>query len=81
MDEWIALFWAVLLLICSIGSLVLAKLYEQDKQRRADAEQFWQQLQANMHNGGLRGHLFTDEDHLQEPPLLPEDYRDWNSKR
>ena len=81
MDTYIATFWAVLLLLCSIGCLLLAKLYEQDKQRRADAEEFWRQLQANMYNGGLKGHLFTEEDELHQPPALPEDYREWNSKK
>lgn len=78
MDSHIATFYAIILCLCAIGTLALAKWYERDKQRRADAEKFWRQLQPNLHNDGLKGHLYTDEDHLQQPPVLPEDYRDWS---
>ena len=81
MDSYIATFYAVLFMFCGIGSLLLAKWYERDKQRRADAEEFWRQMQPNLYSGGLKGHLYTEEDELYQAPALPEDYRDWNSKR
>ena len=78
MDSHIATFYAIIFCLCAIGTLALAKWYERDKQQRADAEEFWQQLQPNLYNDGLKGHLYTDEDHLQQQPVLPEDYRDWS---
>lgn len=81
MDSYIATFYAILLLVLSVGCLVLAKWYERDKQRRADAEEFWRQLEPNLYNGGLKGHLHTEEDELQQAPALPEDYKKWNVKK
>ena len=78
MDSHIATFYAIIFALAAIGTLALAKWYERDKQRRTDAEEFWRQMQPNLYNGGLKGHLHTDEDHLQQPPVLPEDYRDWS---
>lgn len=78
MDSHIATFYAIIFCLCAIGTLALAKWYERDKQRRADAEEFWQQLQPNLYNDGLRGHLYADEDYLQQQPVLPEDYKDWS---
>lgn len=81
MNEYVAIFWAVMLLFCSIGSLVIAKIYENEKANKADAEAFWRSMQANLNQGNTNGHLYGEEDELHEPPLLPEDYRDWNSKK
>lgn len=81
MDSYIATFYAILLLVTAVGTLAIAKWYERDKQRRADAEEFWRQLQPNLYNGGLKGHLHTDDDELQQAPALPEDYKKWNVKK
>lgn len=81
MDSYIATFYAILLLVTAVGTLAIAKWYERDKQRRADAEEFWRQLQPNLYNGGLKGHLHTEEDELQQPPALPDDYKKWNVKK
>lgn len=78
MDGYIATFYAIILCLCAIGTLALAKWYERDKQRRADAEEFWRQMQPNLYNGGLKGHLHTDEDQIEQAPLLPENYKDWS---
>ena len=78
MDSYIATFYAIIFGLAAIGTLLIAKWYERDKQRRADAEEFWRQLQPNLHNGGLKGHLHTDEDQLEQAPLLPENYEDWS---
>jgi hypothetical protein len=81
MDSYIATFYAIVFGLGGLGTLLIAKWYERDKQRRADAEEFWRRLQPNLYNDGLKGHLHTDEDQLEQAPLLPEDYRDWNSKK
>ena len=78
MDSYIATFYAILLLVTAVGTLAIAKWYERDKQRRADAEEFWRQMHPNLYNGGLKSHLHTDEDELQQAPVLPEDYKDWS---
>jgi len=78
MDSYITTFYAVLLLIASVGSLVVAKWYERDKQRRAEAEEFWRQMQPNLYNGGLKGHLYKEEDELHQAPVLPDNYKDWS---
>ena len=78
MDDYITTFYAVLLLIGSIGCLVIAKWYERDKQRRAEAEDFWRQMQPNLYNGGLKGHLYKEEDELSQAPVLSDNYKDWS---
>lgn len=78
MDSYIATFYAIIFGFCGLGTLLLAKWFERDKQRRADAEEFWRQMQPNLYNGGLKGHLHTDEDQLQQQPVLPGDYKDWS---
>ena len=43
MDSYIATFYAIIFGLAAIGTLLIAKWYERDKQRRADAEEFWRQ--------------------------------------
>lgn len=80
MDPWISTFYAFILWLTSMGILVIAKLYDREVKKQAEADAFWQSWEPNFYNNGTKCHLFTEEDELHQQPLLPDDYRDWNPR-
>lgn len=74
-----AQFIAVLVLICVSGSLALWSWLER-REREREADRADMERWAEPSSFG-RSHDFRPEDELTQPPLLPEEYRQWNAKK
>ena len=68
-------FTAIAVIVGVLGSWVLWHVNRHTHRRNAEAEA---EMARAFEPYGSRRHGFTTADELHQPPLLPDDYRNWN---